>query len=269
MRLSISGVLTDHLNRILLLTQPDSGLLLPPSISLRPGYLPEALLAGFVREQTGLIILPVRLTGLSFGRRREADRLTFVYRCLMRGGTLAEEARPTSGFFDAQPLPGPMLARDRRMVDRALHHAGGPAAWDTEPRDIVSVARTWLAGGGLEPAGEVWTAEVRVVLRDAQGQVLTRPADQTPAGQLAGTVRPQEAPWQAAARLLAPFGVRSAAGLPEVIIDRESPRIAFLFSAVAPAGATIPAGYSFNAPAASPEDPALTVFRLSDGPLAA
>jgi hypothetical protein len=91
-----------------------------------------------------------------------------------------------------------------------------------------------------------------------------RPTDQTTADILAGPVRPREAPWQAAARLLSPFGVRSAAGLPEVIIDRESPRTTFLFSAIAPIGAAIPAGYSFNAPAASSDDPALTVFRLSD-----
>lgn len=265
MRLSITGVLTDHLNRILLLTQPDSGLLLPPLIGLKPGSLPEARLAGFVREQTGLIILPVRLTGLSFGRRREADNLTFIYRCLMRGGSLGEEARQTSGFFDAQPLPGPMLARDRHVVDQALRHAGGPAAWETEPRDIISAVRTWLAGSDVEPSGEVWTAEVRLVVRDSEGRTLIRPADQTSIGMLAGLVRPREAPWQAAARLLAPFGVERAAGLPEVVIDRESPRITFLFSAVVPIGTAIPAGYSFNALAAPSDDPALTVFRLSDG----
>jgi len=118
------GVLSDHLNRVFLQKEAQNKTLVPPGRVLKPGQLPPDSVATTFREETGLIVLPVRLTGLYF-RPGAPDLLFFCFRCLLRGGNLTISAgQAEAGFFDSQPLPQPMLPIHQQQVSQALYPTG-------------------------------------------------------------------------------------------------------------------------------------------------
>ncbi|MCB0030021.1 MAG: NUDIX domain-containing protein, partial [Anaerolineales bacterium] len=57
-----------------------------PGGGLDEGETPTEAVTREVEEETGLKTLPVRLVGLYFRQEKEADRLMFLFRCLVRGG---------------------------------------------------------------------------------------------------------------------------------------------------------------------------------------
>ena len=63
MQAGVTGILTDYEGRVLL-RKGDKNTLIPIYRSLEAGELPTATLDRAFREDTGLIIMPVRLTGV-------------------------------------------------------------------------------------------------------------------------------------------------------------------------------------------------------------
>jgi len=232
MRVTAAGFLTDHKSRVLL-QQIDAATLMPIRCSLEPGVLPADTLARAFREQTGLYVMPVRLTGLYYDGRN--DEVSFCFRCTMRGGDLAiPEGQPPAGFFDGQPLPRGLAAAYRWPADDALHHEGGPAC-------LLSIEESWGARLGRRlsrrtraaPPALEWAVTVAVVASVAVGfggavaWVRARPDE--PWRLPAGRVAPGEAPWQTLRRLLSPLlrwyegsedlsGVYLAAGRPALTL---------------------------------------------------
>ena len=88
-----------------------------------------------VEEETGYKVLPVRLVGLRFVPLKPWGYLTFVFRCLLRGGeaTLSSESRQV-GFVPVNPIDVAMIRLHRRAVMQAVTHSGGrlsgkPTGW--------------------------------------------------------------------------------------------------------------------------------------------
>ncbi|MBP9501599.1 MAG: hypothetical protein KBF17_05495 [Candidatus Promineofilum sp.] len=202
MQLIINGFLTDYQSRIFLQKTANESLA-PVGRSVEPGILPTQTLARAFREETGLIVMPIRLTGI-YHSGRDGGRLTFCYRCTMRGGVLqVPEGYPPAGFFDFSPLPRGLSPGYRQQVDEALHHAGGSPSMKHEASDPgvwlgrlvkrakpVTDSMAWNVAVQLVDAVDSDAVEMTLVDQDAEPAVD------------AVAVKPGEAPWDTAARLL-------------------------------------------------------------------
>jgi hypothetical protein len=199
MRVTIVGFLTDYKSRVLL-QQPEPGQRAPVTASLVPGVLPAEALAHAFRAATGLIVWPVRLVGVYFSDYE----LIFSYRCSLRGGELRPPAgQPPAGYFDNRALPRGLNTVHRRLLDDALHHAGGPA----QLARLSATRREGLArlfkGRKTTGTGTDWAVFVLLVVQDGEGQIV---CERHPGG----IWRPlwvdgefHEPPWETAAQRLA------------------------------------------------------------------
>ncbi|RIK23431.1 MAG: hypothetical protein DCC51_03800 [Anaerolineae bacterium] len=200
MRPTICGVLTDYKGRILL-RRADPRTLLPIYRLFEVGKLPAETLARAFREDTGLFVMPVRLTSLDYSAAQ--DELTATFRCTMRGGDLAPQEEPTVGFFDPPP-PAALSKEFRSRVELALRHAGGPPQLQVDGKGVFSR----IFGG-----------------RKDQGDKRRLPAGSPARG---------EAPWQVAERLLQahlPGGSATAIRLVAGVSSAGRPALDLIFAA--------------------------------------
>ncbi|MBP6015770.1 MAG: hypothetical protein KA586_03560 [Candidatus Promineofilum sp.] len=209
MRANSLGILTDSKSRVFL-QQSGRSTLVPLQRPLEPGLLPAQTLDRAFREDTSLIVMPVRLTGLYYDPNVADGELTFCFRCTMRGGDLkVPPGGQPAGFFDWPLQAGGLSPKYSRMVDDALHHAGGPPILAEAGGPSASLGRL-LGRQSVERGAESWRIAVRVtdeanddmiewvVVGPNEGQ----PDPATPAG-------PARPPWETAMRLADP---RHAAG---------------------------------------------------------
>lgn len=200
MKITISGILTDFKGRIFL--QQDS----PTSLAvlhhrLAVGTTPVDVLDQAFRQETGLIIMPVRMTGVFYDGSVPGGELIFCFRCTMRGGELAvPDGGLPAGFFDCPPLPEGLSSKFRQQVENGLHHPGGPPTLET----VASSVGRRLAGlfGRGKPAddSEPWRVAVRLTDQPVGNGVefaLDNEDEMHPATPVAGG----EPPWAAARRL--------------------------------------------------------------------
>lgn len=239
MHIGICAILSDFRGRVLL-QQADPTTLRPPHSALEPGSLPADALAQLMREQTGLIVWPVRLTGVYY----RDDSLTFSWRCTMRGGDLpAPAGQPTAGFFDSAPLPAGLSSPWRQRVDEAVHHAGGPPVLRAEA-DGAAWLRRLLGRAPTAPANS-WEVEVVVWAEVEPGRGVWR---RGAAGEGLGLPRATtvgEAPWTTAARLLRTVVPGAQWVLPRLILAQSAgdrPALTLLFAATMTGGEFRPAG---------------------------
>lgn len=130
MRMGSAGILVNEHGQVLLIRRNDTRTFAPPGGSLEAGELPPDNAAREVREETGIIVMPVRLVGLYYWQPRHTGLLAFYFRCIQRGGELQTSVEsPQVGFFATNPLPKPMLKLHRNRVQQALTHAGGRPFW--------------------------------------------------------------------------------------------------------------------------------------------
>jgi len=226
MRLVITGLLTDFNNRILLQKVTDESLA-PIGRFIGPGATPAQVLDRAFREETGLIVMPVRLAGIYFSSRD--DRLTFCYRCTMRGGDLRlPEGRPPAGFFDSTPLPRGLSPVYRQLIDGALYHPGGPPLLEREATGIAARLSRLLGRTDTAPEAVNWEVTVRTAEGAGDMPVAWAIAESTTGRSL--PLGRGEAPWEAAARL---SGAARPARVVGVEVAAERPAMTLLF---APAG---------------------------------
>jgi hypothetical protein len=231
MQLVVNGVLTDFKGRVLL-RQSGEHDLLPITRPIEPGTLPADTLARAFREDTALIVLPIRLTGLYYDVRPPDGELAFYFRCTMRGGALNPESR--AGFFDP-PLPAALPARYRQRVDQALHHAGGPPHMKRERPGVGALLGSLFGERVKTDKGQPWTAEVKLVTDAGHGQTVWRRAAPGEQSRLLATrLAAGEAPWEAARRLLRkvwPYWGGRLDDLRLVELASRHPAITFVFAA--------------------------------------
>jgi len=197
MRVTIAGFLTDYKSRVLL-QQPEPGRLSPVAASLETGVEPSETLAQAFRAATGLVVWPVRLVGMYFVAR-DAE-LTLSYRCTLRGGELQPPDQSSASYFDTHPLPRGLSATQRRQLDDALRHGGGPAIMARPAGGLLDSLRRPKRGQSNDVTD--WTVTVRLIVSGGHGQVAwTRGAAAEPWRLPTAAVGPNEAPWETAERL--------------------------------------------------------------------
>lgn len=228
MRPTICGVLTDYKGRILL-RRADPRTLLPIYRPFEVGKLPAETLARAFREDTGLFVMPVRLTSLDYSAAQ--DELTATFRCTMRGGDLAPQEDPTVGFFDPPP-PAALSKEFRSRVELALRHAGGPPQLQVDGKGVFS--RIFGGRKDAERDGN-WEVGIRLVVRSANGGILWARSEQGDKRRLpAGSPARGEAPWQVAERLLQahlPGGSATAIRLVAGVSSAGRPALDLIFAA--------------------------------------
>lgn len=200
MKIIISGILTDFKGRIFL--QQDS----PTSLAvlhhrLAVGTTPVDVLDQAFRQETGLIVMPVRVTGLFYDAGVPGGELTFCFRCTMRGGELAvPDGGLPAGFFDCPPLPEGLSSKFRQQVENGLHHSGGPPTLETTASNVGRRLAGLFGRGKPADNGESWRAAVRLVDEPAGNGVdfaIANPDEESTSTPIADG----EPPWVAARRL--------------------------------------------------------------------
>lgn len=124
MNVGTNGIVVDQHGNVLLIKRNDTRTFAPPGGALDAGELPPDAAAREVREETGLIVLPVRLAALTYLPLTPHGFLGFTFRCLLRGGEInSSEESPVVGFFKTNPLPRRMSSFHRERVEQTLNHA--------------------------------------------------------------------------------------------------------------------------------------------------
>ena len=181
MYLGANGLVINELGHVLLIQRDDSRSWGLPGGGLDQGETPTEAVTREVEEETGLKTLPVRLVGLYFRQEKEADRLMFLFRCLVRGGTVTPSPEsPQVGYIKYEALPSRILAIHRQQIDQGYLHAGGPPVLQRQTlpwlvgrlRDGCQAAVAALAGDGALRSH--WTPETATDALWALLQVLIR-----------------------------------------------------------------------------------------------
>jgi ADP-ribose pyrophosphatase YjhB (NUDIX family) len=124
MNVGANGIVVDQHGNVLLIKRNDTRTFAPPGGAVDAGELPSDAAAREVREETGLIVLPVRLAALTYLPLAPHGFLGFTFRCLLRGGEITtSEESPVVGFFKTNPLPRRMSSFHRERVEQSLRHA--------------------------------------------------------------------------------------------------------------------------------------------------
>lgn len=216
MKIGTNGIVTNEAGQVLLIQRDDSRTFAPPGGSVETGELPIDNIAREVREETGLIVMPVRLVGVYFAPAKPAGMLNFVFRCIQRGGEIATSPEsPQVDFFWPRQLPQPMLAFHQERLENGLTHAGGPPHWNNHRQTLrfrlMSYWLKWVVYPRMDrrrtrngkpafvPAPQ-WQVTAVTITKNDIGQVLW--LQDGDSWRLPGGVgRPLESPWDTAVRL--------------------------------------------------------------------
>ncbi|MCO5186591.1 MAG: NUDIX domain-containing protein [Anaerolineae bacterium] len=216
MRIAAMGIVVGQDGSVLMIQRDDIRTWAPPGGSLDKGELPTDAVAREVEEETGYKVLPVRLVGLRFVPLKPWGYLTFVFRCLLRGGeaTLSSESRQV-GFVPVNPIEVAMIRLHRRAVMQAVTHSGGPPVWETYRMGFYDHIGKALLFGLVYPlrnlmrrftgkryvAPPSWHLAASTIIRDAEGKVLwIKRRDDGRWNLPHGGSQPLEPPWQTALR---------------------------------------------------------------------
>lgn len=227
--ITASALLIDHYGRVLLAEDPATGTLALSSAALEAGVLPADTLARTIRESTGLIALPLRLTGLYSA----PAGLTLAFRAIQRGGAIKQvDGQPVAGFFEASPPPEPMPPAHRQQLADALHHAGGPPVCAEATTSLLGRLQRALGSAPAPPAGTVWDMSVTLIAADAAGHVLWQVGPEDGRYHLPeAAVAAGEPPWTAAAQLSRSLDIAPAEPrLAGVYLHPSRPAITFAFA---------------------------------------
>lgn len=272
---SATGIVVDHYGDVLLIQRDDTRTLAPPGGAADIGELPAETVAREVREETGLIVMPVRLVGLYYLPTRPNDYLALAFRCIMRGGEISTSPEsPQAGFFKTNPLPKPMLDLHKEQIQRSLEHHGGPPYWGSHKLStrlhlgnmlMNRIIYPWLhlrrrrAGQPPYEPPPAWQARSAIIIRDQKGRVLWTKENGGKNWILPGAVSPaKEPPWETAVHATkSSAGITARlSGLNGVYPSANKPEITFSFNAeTSSAPGTSPTGESaYFAPGNEPEE---------------
>lgn len=124
MNVGTNGIVVDQYGNVLLIKRNDTRTFAPPGGALDANELPPDGAAREVREETGLIVLPVRLVAVSYLALPPFGHLSFSFRCLLRGGEIAtSDESPSVGFYKTTPLPRRISSFHRERLESGLTHA--------------------------------------------------------------------------------------------------------------------------------------------------
>ena len=247
MRIGASGILVSQTGELLLIQRNDTRTFSYPGGTVDAGELPTDAAVREVREETGLIVLPVRLVGLNFREFPPYTYLNFTFRCLMRGGEVTPSPEsPHVGFYHTNNLPRPMASFSRRRIETALKHAGGPVVMDFQKTEwdarignfllqkIIYPYYNWRRARRNEPdyiEPVNWDVSLFVVVQNENGEVLLCQND---GWCLPGGVAPDKvAPWETAvSHTKAQTNLEiQIENIKSVYITKDAPEMTLIFTA--------------------------------------
>jgi ADP-ribose pyrophosphatase YjhB (NUDIX family) len=239
--LAAHGVVVDGSGRVLLVRRDDARTWAPPGGTLDPGELPTEAVVREMAEETGLEVMPARLTALYYARFYGLAYLVFGFRCLQKGGELRpSQETPRLGYFEPDRLPRRMLSFNRRHVQDGLVHARPEPILHAQRvslrlrlayRLVAPLIYRWFAVRRLlggEPRyipPPPWCVKVSVAVEDDRRRTLWARSEAADQWQLPKAVcRPGEPPWQTARRAVAARAPSTLADLAlrEVVLQDEA-----------------------------------------------
>jgi ADP-ribose pyrophosphatase YjhB (NUDIX family) len=181
------GIVVAQNGSVLMIQRDDIRTWAPPGGSLDAGEMPTDAVVREVEEETGYKVLPVRLVGLRYVPIEPWGYLSFVFRCLLRGGDakLSSESRQV-GFIPTNPIKVPMARLHRQSTDAALSHRGGPPNWETYQMRVIDKVGVAIIFGMLYPLRNAtrrltgkkyvpppsWHIAASTVIDDGNGNIL-------------------------------------------------------------------------------------------------
>ena len=130
-KVGVGAVVFNQRDELLLIKRANNGSWLYPTGWADVGYVPAQVVAKEVREETGLLVTPLRLITVydSFRRAHTAEGIHFWslgFYCRLDGGTL--QGHPLEvldlGFFARDRLPSPLVRDGEQWIEHAFdaHH---------------------------------------------------------------------------------------------------------------------------------------------------
>lgn len=250
-----SGVLVNQHNQVLLIQRDDTRTWSPPSGALEVGELPDAGVAREVREETGLIVMPVRLVAVYYIPFPDQPILGFLFRCIQRGGQIeTSEESPQVGFFKSNDLPRATASFHRTRLDVAFTHQALAPIWYIQPlgwrekllkqwlNSVVYPLKDWRRkrqGKSPYQPPQPWLTSAFTVIRDEAGAVLwVQRTDQDVWNLPGGRSVERETPWETAVR-----ETREETGLTvtldalrSVYVYNDQTKMVFVFTATVQSG---------------------------------
>jgi 8-oxo-dGTP diphosphatase len=255
MRFGTNGIVTNAFGEVLLILRDDTRTFAPPGGSMEAGELPTDNVAREVKEETGLIVLPVRLVGLYYMDWGSSATLDFCFRCIQRGGELATSAESLQvGFYPANKLPAPMVGLHRQRIEQGFSHDGGAPYWGVDQqgwylrlgRLLLNGLYRWRdwqrkrRGEPLHAPAAAWKTGALAVIGNGRGEVLWLKRDDVDCWNLpGGGGKEKEAPWETAVRQTnVQTGLTvDLTDLTSVYVYENEAHAIFTFSATDPSGA--------------------------------
>lgn len=275
MKISTNAIIVNQFNQVLLVQRNDSRTWAAPGGMMEAGELPPDAIAREVREETGLIVMPVRLVGLHLMPTTPTPTLGFSFRCIRRGGDLEpSDETPRVGWIKATELPWNTSSFHKERLRRGLNHPGGPPYWFTHQRTwgmrivgflLKRIVYPWLdfrrrqqGRPPYQPPPD-WQTSAFTIIRNQAGEVLwVRRRDRDVWNLPGGMGTPTEAPWQTAVREThEETGLHvTLTDLPGVYSYKSENHITFAFTAEAVGGDLTPgpesAEFAYFAPGSEP-----------------
>lgn len=276
MRIATNGIVFNEYTKVLLMQRDDTRTWALPGGVLDAGELPTEGVAREVREETGILVMPVRLVGVyHLSNLERGSSLLFAFRCIQRGGEIeTSHESPQVGWFPTRPLPNFMLDMHRQRLRDAFAHQGGPPILARQRltllhrlgfffiRHVYYRYKDWRRAQRGEPPYQEppgWQTAVTIILRNEAGEVLwLKEAGQAAYRLPGGDVPEKEAPWETAETLITRiFGQRGEITHLSGVYAREGQNHLTLTFTARVAGASLHpsagTGYAYFTPGAEPE----------------
>jgi ADP-ribose pyrophosphatase YjhB (NUDIX family) len=272
--ISANGFVFNEYGDVLLIQRDDTRTFAPPGGACGIDELPYLAAAREVKEETGIVALPVRLVALYSFPMQPDPFLFLCFRCIQRGGELAASPEsPACGFFKTKPLPSPMLGFHREQIERAYGHAGGQPYWAehrlTNPLRagyfiLNRVIYPWLhrrrarLGQPAYSPPPQWKVRAMLVLHNDRGESLWLREGKGEMWSLpTSRAVPDKPPWNLIADTAAALGGRlGPPQLTGIYLEQGQPEMTFAFKATIELGSTAQSARSmaYFAPGQEPEN---------------
>jgi 8-oxo-dGTP diphosphatase len=249
MNISANGIVINQYGDLLLIRRDDTRTLAPPGGACEKDEFPIDAAVREVREETGLNVFPIRLTGLYFLPTQPTPFLFFCYRCVPRDGKLSDsEETSRVGFFKKTPFPQPMLAFHQEEVQEAYRHRGGPPDLRTHKMNIKMRVGLFFLNRFVYPwlkfrrsrqglpqyvPPPQWQVRATLILNDSKGNVLLLEQEGTDTWELPSSkASSTEPPWEKADQLICEILDNTAIfeNLTGIYMKRGKPEMEFVFS---------------------------------------